>query len=340
MSFPRTFPIATCLIGACLAATLIGCKKAETDEEPSDPLSEQAASASQSLGMILDASTETVLGATSGGDSGRSVAGTGEPMPDLAGRASSSTTVNLATVAVNGHRLFPAGTASGTITVATTGTAATSWPAGTTQLFTGSVTVTLSDVLLTNGNGDSLSIPTGSFSYTLEATGTKADARNWTITLDSLASLTTPLSATLVHGSATRNVTLSGNRQLHQVLTRVRTVDPDTLAVTTDTRTTAHTVSGSVAGSSLGTTTPYSGKNYTSWKVAIGGSTVEWNRNAEVTTRWDYLASDPDDAFTVTSAHDYTFVTTVIGGTATRLGPYTALQMATLLRAKIEAAWL
>ena len=337
MSFPRMLLLGTCLA----AATLIGCKKVETEEESSDPVSEQAASASQSLGMILDASTETVLGATSGGDSGRSVTDpTDEPMPDLASRATSSTVVNLQTVAVNGRRLFPADTASGTITVATSGTAATSWPSGTTQLFTGTVTVTFHDVLLTNGNGDSLSIPSGSFSYSLEATGTKTNSRNWTITLDSLAELTTPLSATIFHGSATRNVTLSGNRQLHQVVTRVRTVDPDTLAVTADTRTTEHTVSGSVPGSTLGTTTPYSGKNYTSWKVAIGGSTVEWNRNAKVTTRWDYRESDPDDAFTVTSAHDYTFVTTTLGGTPTRLGPYTALQMATLLRAKIEAAWL
>ncbi len=329
------------LIAACLAAPLTGCKTDPTDEESSDPVSEQAASASQSLGMIMEASTEAVLGTVSGDASTRSIdRSTAEPMPDLIGRSTSSTVVDLATASVNGHRLFPAGTASGTITVATSGTAASSWPAGTTQLFTGSVSVAFDHVLLTNGNGDSLSIPTGSFSYTLEASGTRTDDYNWTITLDALATLATPLNATLVHGPSTHSVTLAGNRQTHEVLTRVRAVDPDTLAVTENTRTAAHTVSGTVPGSALSGSAPYSGVNYTRWAVTIDGATVEWNRNAAITTKWDYLQSDPASAFTVTSAHDYTFLATTVHGTTSRIGPFTALQMASLLRAQVAAAWL
>lgn len=337
MSFPCNI-----LLGACLAVALAGCKTAKTDDrQSSDPVSEQAASASQSLGMIMEASTEAVLGTVSGGDSTRSATGTtAEPMPDLVGRAASSTVVDLATASVNGHRLFPTGSASGTITVATSGAAAASWPNGTTQLFTGSVTVTFNNVLLTNGNGDSLSIPGGSFSYTLEAVGTKTDAYNWVITLDSLATLTTPLNAILVHGPSTHSVTLAGNRQVHEELTRVRTVDPGTLAVTVDTRTATHAVSGTVPGSSLIGSAPYNGLNYTRWAVTIDGATVEWNRNAAITTRWDYLQSDPASAFAVTTAHDHTFLATTVHGTTSRIGPFTALQMAALLRAKLEAAWL
>ena len=308
------------LIAACLAAPLTGCKTDPTDEESSDPVSEQAASASQSLGMIMEASTEAVLGTVSGDASTRSIdRSTAEPMPDLIGRSTSSTVVDLATASVNGHRLFPAGT---------------------TQLFTGSVSVAFDHVLLTNGNGDSLSIPTGSFSYTLEASGTRTDDYNWTITLDALATLATPLNATLVHGPSTHSVTLAGNRQTHEVLTRVRAVDPDTLAVTENTRTAAHTVSGTVPGSALSGSAPYSGVNYTRWAVTIDGATVEWNRNAAITTKWDYLQSDPASAFTVTSAHDYTFLATTVHGTTSRIGPFTALQMASLLRAQVAAAWL
>jgi len=337
MHFPRQL-----IIGTSLAAALAGCNPVTPDDQQSsDPASEQAASASQSLGMILEASTEAVLGTVSGGDSTRAVGDpTAEPMPDLTARATSSTSVFLATATVNGHLLFPSGTATGRIDVDTTGDAAASWPAGTTQLFSGSVTVTFSNVVLTNGNGDSLSIPSGSFSYTLEASGSRTDTYNWVITLDSLATLGTPLNATLVHGGSTHSVTLAGNRQVHEVLTRVRTVDSGTSMVTENTRTMERSVSGTTPGTSLGTSAPYDGVNYTKWAVTIDGATVEWNRNAAITTRWDYLQSEPASAFTVTSAHDYTFLATTINGTTSRIGPFTALQMAALLRARIEAAWL
>jgi hypothetical protein len=67
---------------------------------------------------------------------------------------------------------------------------------------------------------------------------------------------------------------------------------------------------------------------------------VTWNRYASLSTLWDYTKLGTGSAFSVTSANDATYVSTTINGAKTTIGPLTAAQMATLLRAKIESQWL
>ena len=174
------------LTGCLTVVLLSSCKNIE--DVPSESPSQQAASASQSLGMLLDASNEAVLSDTSGGDSLKTAGDPlAEPAPDFSGRAAGTRVIDLANFAVNAQKIFPTGTASGTLTVTYNGTAASSWPAGTTTLYSGQVTVTAASVLITNGNGDALSIPSGSFNYSLEAVGTKTNTLNWVITTNATA---------------------------------------------------------------------------------------------------------------------------------------------------------
>lgn len=322
----------------CLGALLLsGCKT--LDEATSDSPSQQAASASQSLGMLLDASNEAVLSDTSGGDSVKAVSDPlAEAAPNFTGRAAGTRVIDLANFSVNAQKIFPAGTASGTLTVTYSGSAASSWPAGTTTLYTGQVTVTAANVLITNGNGDALSIPSGSFGYTLEAVGAKTDTFNWVITTDAAATVTN-LTATLTRGTKTHSLSLAGNRTVHAEIRRTYTTD-GAGAVTANTRASSVTISGTVAGSSLATTNPQKNLSFTGWTVTLDGIPVTWNRYAALSTLWDYTKLGTGAAFTVTSTSDATFVSTTINGGKTTVGPLTAAQMAALLRAKIEAQWL
>ena len=335
LSSPSSFIMA--LAGVSASLLLSGCKLQE--EATNTSPSQQAASASQSLGMLLDASNEAVLSDTSGGDSLKSV---GDPLaeaaPEFNGRAAGTRVIDLANFAVNAQKVFPAGTASGTLTVTYSGTAASSWPAGTTTLYSGQVTVTAANVLLTNGNGDALSIPSGSFTYTLEAVGTKTNTYNWLITTDAAATVTN-LVATLTRGTKTHSLSLAGNRTVRAEVRRTYITD-GAGAVTANTRASTVTISGTVAGSSLTTTSPQKDQSFTGWTVTLDGIPVTWNRSATLTTLWDYTKLGTGAAFTVTSTSDTTYVSTTINGAKTTVGPLTAAQMGNLLRAKIDAQWL
>ena len=337
MSYARNIsPIL--VVTGCLGAWLLsGCKAGE--DAASESPSQQAASASQSLGMLLDASNEAVLSDTSGGDSVKAI---GDPLaesaPDFSGRAAGTRVIDLANFTVNAQKVFPAGTASGTLTVTYNGTAATSWPAGTTTLYSGQVTVTATNVQLTNGNGDSLSIPSGNFAYTLNAVGTKTNTYNWVITTDAAATVAN-LAATLTRNTKTHTLNLAGNRTVQTEIRRTYSTN-NANVVTANTRAANVTISGTVAGSSLSNTSPQKDRSYTGWTVTLDGIPVTWNRHATLSTLWDYTKLGTATAFTVTSASDATYVSTTIAGAKTTVGPLTAAQLAALLRAKIDAQWL
>ena len=325
------------LTGCLTVVLLSSCKNIE--DVPSESPSQQAASASQSLGMLLDASNEAVLSDTSGGDSLKTAGDPlAEPAPDFSGRAAGTRVIDLANFAVNAQKIFPTGTASGTLTVTYNGTAASSWPAGTTTLYSGQVTVTAASVLITNGNGDALSIPSGSFNYSLEAVGTKTNTLNWVITTNATATVAN-LTATLTRGTKAHTLSLAGNRTVNAEIRRAYTTD-GTGAVTANTRAATITISGSVAGSTLTSISPQQDQSYTGWTVTLDGIPVTWNRSATLATLWDYTKLGTGTAFTVTSTRDTTYVSTTINGAKTTVGPLTAAQMAALLRAKIEAQWL
>jgi hypothetical protein len=302
--------------------------------------SEQAAVASQSLGMLVDASTESVLATTSGTDSTKAaVPADAEVAPDLNAVAKGITdkVVDLSTFRINGQLVFPSGT-TGTITINASGTAATSWPAGITTLYTGSVSVALANIYIPGKDGDSLSIPSGTFSHTLDASGSKTDSFNWTITTDTTATVNPTLTGTVVHAGSSHTVTLGGKRITHQLITRTRTLTDG--VVTTNTRNLDRTVSGDVDGMGLSTEPGPQSQKYTSWIVTVDGVKVEWNRYAHLATTWDYNKLGAGNAYTVNDIRDYTFISTTLLGITTHLGAFTAAQWATMLKAKIDAAWL
>lgn len=333
-------PAITCAALVAVAA-LTGCTSTDgnlADTTDTSPPSEQAATASQSLGILMDASTESVLDSTSSGDSTKAATPAGaEIAPDLQQIAKSiSKTVDLATLKVNNQLVFPTGTASGTITITANGTAADSWPAGTTTLYTGSVTVALTNVVISGSNGDSLTIPSGGFSYDLDASGSKTDSFNWTITTDTTATVSPALSGTAVHNGRSHSVTLSGLRKTHAVITRVYS----TASPVTNTRNVDYTVSGNTAGTALSGNPALQSKQYTSWVVTVDGVRVEFNRNAHLATTWDYTQVGTGTAYTVNDISDTTFISTTTLGITAVLGPYTAAQVASALSARIDAKWL
>jgi hypothetical protein len=297
-----------------------------TDQLSPDPLNQQVASASQALGMLVDASIQAVL-------SDQTASGTthaaGDPVPDLRSLERATRTIDLATLSVNGQLVFPAGTASGTITLSTSGAAATSWPTGSAILYTGSVQVALNQILFTNGNGDRLAIPSGTFTHTLDAQAVKTATDNWTVSVDATASMAPALAATLTRGSGSYSLTLGGSRRVRQTITRIKDA-------TTDTRTDARQVDGSSPGTGLTTDPTLAGLGYTAWTITLNGIPVTWNRNAELTSTIDYSTGTT----TVAVSRDASFITTEIGGLTSIVGPFTAIQGSLLLQAQLDPAWL
>ena len=321
MVFVRLFLV---FLMSLFALAVVGCKK--TDDLSPDSLNQQAASASQALGMLLDASIQGVLSDQTVSGNSRTV---GDPAPDLRGLERGIRVIDLASLAVNGRLVFPAGTASGTITIATSGASATSWPTGSANLYTGSVQVSLAQIAFINGNGDRLSIPEGTFTHTLDAQAVKTGTDNWTVTVDATASLAPALAATLSRGTGVYSLTLGGSRRVRQTITRVKNA-------TTDTRTDARKVDGSAQGAGLTKDPALVGLGYTAWTITLNGIPVTWNRNAELTSSIDYTTGKT----TVAVSRDTSFITTAVGGLTTIVGPFTAVQGSVLLQAQLDPAWL
>ena len=132
------------LLALVIGLLLTSCKPlAEITAASNQQASEQVAAASQSFGMLLDASVESALGQTTAGGSARALVATA---PDLR-QLSTSTTFDLATLKIGNRLVFPSGTASGTITLTLNGDAAVSWPMGSVTLYDGSVAVAVHDIV-------------------------------------------------------------------------------------------------------------------------------------------------------------------------------------------------
>ncbi len=323
---PRALP--TAIAGILL---LSSCQQIAdlTTTNPVDASSvqEQAASASQSLGLLQDASSEAALASTTAPPVTTGPGGPVENAPDLT--ALNGTRVfDLATLSNNGRPLFSSVTTSGTITVTHSGTPVTSSPLGTTTLYTGTVLVALANVVITNANGDALRIPSGTFTYALASSCTTTDATNWVLDLRTSVAVDPPLSATVTHGGRAFNLTLGGNRTLHQVITRE-------YGPGVNRRTVLREISGTTDGHPLSTDPVVGGHSYAAWRVAVEGVPVTWNRFASVTTMTDYT-EPAASSVTVNSTEDRTFVT-VLG---LIVGPKTAGQWSALLGARLQAEFL
>ena len=296
-----------------------------SDQDSPSSLQEQAASASQSLGVLMDAASEASLTAValpsipSGG---------GEHAPDLT-LLNGIRTFDLATLTLNGQPLFSSVTTSGTITVTHVGSAVTSSPVGSTTLYTGTVSVALAGIVITNGgNGDRLSIPSGTFTYALSSSCTTTDVTNWVLDQRTSVTIDPAFDATVSHAGRSYNLRLSGNRALHQVITRE-------FGSGVDRRTVRRDISGSTDGSPL-STDPLSGAHqYASWRVAVEGVPVTWYRFATVTSVADFTQL-PGNITTVSSTEDRTFIS-VLGVV---VGPKTAGQWSSLLGARLQAEFL
>jgi hypothetical protein len=318
-----------------LIGLLVGCVPVSTTDSPeatSQTPAEQVSAASQSFGMLLDASVETALGQATVGGSTQIAAPERPPNLQL---LPTTTTVNLATLTIGNRLVFPAGTASGTITLTLDGAAAVSWPLGNVTLYDGSVSVALANIILSNANGDRLRIPSGTFTYNLTATSTVTDAHNWQLTANASASINPAFAAYLDHQEHSWSLALSGTRNVQQVITRQKVVAGDG-SVNSDTRQVQRTISGTTPGGALtgdGTLSTY---NYSRWAVTLGNVPVVWNRHAQVTTLTNLLTGTT----TTSLAHDATFVSTTISGRTATIGPFTARQLSGLLGATLDPAWL
>lgn len=298
----------------------------EANNEPISPsaLQEQAASASQSLGVLMDAVSEASLAAVASPTTRFSG---GEHAPDLT-QLNGTRVVDLATVRLNGQPLFSSVTTSGTISVTHVGTAVTSSPGAVTTMYTGSVSVALSGIMITNGNGDRLSIPSGTFTYALDSRCTPTDATNWVLEQRTTVALDPALDATVSHAGRSFNVTLGGNRSVHQVITRE-------FGGGVDRRTVRRDISGTAAGQQLSSDPVIGGHPYASLRVSVEGIPVTWYRFASVTSVADYTQL-PGNISTVSSSDDRTFIT-VLGIV---FGPKTAGQWSSLVGARLQAEFL
>lgn len=317
------------LPAAIAGILLLGGCQAPVDDGTSAPtdgssLQQQAAAASQSLGVLQDASTEAALASIS---APAAPGGPVENAPDLT--ALNGTRVfDLATLRSNGLPLFSSVTTTGTITVTHSGTSVTSSPLGTTVMYSGTVSVALANVVITNGNGDALRIPTGTFTYALASSCTTTDATNWVLDLRTSVAVDPALSATVTHGDRAFNLTLGGNRTLHEVITRET-------GTGVNRRTVLREISGTSDGHSLSSDPLIGGHAYAAWRVAVGGVPVTWNRFAAVTTVADFT-QPAGSVLTVSSTEDRTFIT-VLGIVA---GPKTAGEWGALLGARLQAEFL
>ncbi len=298
-----------------------------------DSPAQQVAAASQSFGMLLNASVDAALEQSTAGGTARGPTPVGQA-PDL--RVIPGTVVvDLATLSIAGKPVFAVGTASGTITLTLTGAAAASWPAGTSTLYDGSVSVALSDIALGNPNGDRVRISSGTFTYALQAVSTVVDANNWTLTADATAVIDPPMAAVLDRRGRTWSMTLGGSRSVHQVVTRQRMLAPDG-SITADTRRDVRTISGATPGGSLTNDLTLAALGYSRWTITLGDVPVTWSRNAQTTTTRDLLSSTSQ---TVVD-RDATFIATTINARTTTIGPFTARQVSSLLGATLDPNWL
>lgn len=314
---------------------LVGCLPVNTTTESdgtSPQPAEQVSAASQAFGMLLDASVETALAQATAGGSTHIVAPA--QAPDLR-TLPSTTTVDLATLAIGNRLVFPSGTASGTITLSLNGAAAVSWPTGNVTLYDGSVAVALADIVLSNANGDRLRIPSGTFNYSLVANSTVTDANNWVLTANAGASISPAFSAYLDHQGRSWSLTLAGTRNVQQVTTRQRLLASD-ISVISDSRQVVRTISGTTPGSALTTDGTLSSYGYSRWAVTLGNVPVVWSRHAQVTTLTDLLTGTT----TTTIGHDATFVSTTLNAHTVTIGAFTARQLSSLLGATLDPAWL
>ncbi len=312
-----------------VALLLCGCQQLvdqPTESTSGSALQEQAASASQSLGLLLDSATEATLDAIA--VPGALTAG-GERAPDLT-QLNGTRSYDLATLTNNGQPLFSSVTTAGLITVTHVGTSVTSSPMGSTAMYTGTVSVALSSVVITNGNGDTLRIPTGTFTYALTATCTTSDATNWVFDQRTSVAIDPPFSATVTHGERFYNLTLGGNRTLHQMITREYSGGG-----VVNRRVVLREISGTSDGHGLSSDPLIGGHLYAGWRVAVQGIPVTWNRFATVTTSTDYTLPQ-SSMTTVTSREDRTFITVL----SLVEGPKTASEWSALLGARLQAEFL
>lgn len=296
------------------------------------PTSERVAAASQAFGMLLDTSVETALGQTTA--SGSTRAQSSDSLgPDLR-TLPTTATIDLATATIGNRLIFPSGTAAGTITLTLTGAAAVSWPVGSVTLYDGSVTVAMRDIVLSNANGDRLRIPTGTFTYDLQAQSTVTDATNWVLTSTASAAVSPPLAAFLDRQGRTWSLSLAGSRAVRQVTTRQQTISDG--RITSDTRHVVRTISGTTPGTTLTSDAPLAAYGFSRWSVTLGDVPVVWSRNAETTTMSNFI----DGTEQTTVGHDATFVSTTLNARVFTLGPFTARQMGSLLGATLDPNWL
>jgi hypothetical protein len=318
-----------------LIGLLVGCVPVSTTDNPqatTQTPAEQVSAASQSFGLLLDASVETALGQASAGGSTQIAAP--ERAPDLQ-LLPATTTVDLANLTIGNRLVFPSGTASGTITLTLDGAGAASWPLGNVTLYDGSVSVALANIVLSNANGDRLRIPSGTFTYSLTATSTVSDAHNWQVSATASASISPAFSAYLDHQEHSWSLSLAGTRNVQQVITRKKVIAGDG-SVSSDTREVQRTISGTTPGGALTSDGNLSTYNYSRWSVTLGNVPVVWSRHAQVTTLTNLLTGTS----TTSLAHDATFVSTTIAGHTATIGPFTARQLSGLLGATLDPAWL
>ena len=320
------------LLALVVSLFLTSCQPlAEVTAASNQQASEQVAAASQSFGMLLDASVESALGQTTAGGSARAVVATA---PDLR-QLSTSTTFDLATLKIGNRLVFPSGTASGTITLTLNGDAAMSWPMGSVTLYDGSVAVAVHDIVLSNANGDRLRIPSGSFAYDLQAQSTVSDAGNWELTASVNAAVNPPLAAFLDRQGRTWSLALSGARSMHTVTTRHQVRDASN-QITSDTRQVVRTISGATPGNEVTSDATLAALAYARWSVTLGDVPVVWSRNAEITTLTNLI----DGSTQTTVGRDATFVSTTIAARTITIGPFTARQLGLLLGATLDPNWL
>lgn len=311
-----------------------GCQPPTADAvvASSQQATEQVSAASQTFGMLLDVSVEAALGQTTAGGSTRNLTSVAQA-PDM--RALPTTaTVDLATVTVGNRLVFPSGTASGTITLTLIGAAAVSWPAGSVTLYDGSVSVAMNDIILSNANGDRLRIPSGTFSYDLQAQSTVTDANNWVLTSTASAAINPPLTAFLDRQGRTWSLALAGSRTVHQVTTRQQTVSNS--QITSDTRHVVRTISGVTPGNALTSDAAMAAYGYSRWSVTLGDVPVVWSRNAEIITATNLI----DGTAQSTVGRDTTFVSTTLSAHTITIGPFSARQLSSLLGATLDPNWL
>jgi hypothetical protein len=270
------------------------------------------------VSMATDAANQafiaTATASGTGGATTRSAAPRAVAALDFQAAIDTGYTIDLATFTVDGVRVLD--NASGTLDVDATGTVATSTPGGTVQLVEADITVVFSNVLITNRAGDTLSIPSGSYTYSFSATGSATSVGNWSIGYDATFSIPagSPVTGTLTIGGAARSASIHGHRRVHADLTRVDSGGVNTLVANL-----------AVRGSQPMAQDPTG--LYTNWVISSGGRTVTWNRRASL----GFLVNYDTNAVTLGEYSDKVFLTAPVNGQNVTVGPFSAAYAAWLL---------